>query len=467
MATTVEVLVKTIGGPANGIGGGGAPNGPGKEKDAEAPQSKPGTKILTNIFGGVSKFVKGQLGLNFGLTSMLKQSQIFTSTVGVIFQLMGALVDVILAPFLPLIVPIIRQIGKAVPIVQDWMQRVISPKVDAIVSWITQFLGKWDGSWSMLMGSEGLGGLGDKFLQWWSGIGSGWISGQTVALMDGIVNKLGGLWDWFKETDTRLQGWIITLIITQFKNVGQLVLGMITGAGKFVLGLPMMLAKMSGGLIKMFPLGKLVVGIISGVFKIATGIVKVGSSLLSKLFTAIVSPIKIIWGLLKQFPQKIFSRVAELAKTILGSIGKKLGDLPLIGGMFKKLGSGGLMKTIGTMAKATKAIPILGAVATAGFGAAETWKAFQEHGVKAGLAYGTKTIAATALTGLGFSAAGLAVDVGGSMALGHAFKNGGGSTSGGDIYVTVNGPNKQEQVMIARKNKSMEDTILEVGLDEI
>ena len=41
-----------------------------------------------------------QVGVNVSLGSILKQSQVFTSTLGTMFQLLGALVDVILAPFL-------------------------------------------------------------------------------------------------------------------------------------------------------------------------------------------------------------------------------------------------------------------------------------------------------------------------------------------------------------------------------
>tara|TARA_R110002020_G_scaffold474949_1_gene708071 strand:+ start:2868 stop:4058 length:1191 start_codon:yes stop_codon:yes gene_type:complete len=53
-------------------------------------------KLLNTLVG------KGGLtGINFGLSSLLRQSQIFTTTVGTFFQLAGAYLDVSLAPLMP------------------------------------------------------------------------------------------------------------------------------------------------------------------------------------------------------------------------------------------------------------------------------------------------------------------------------------------------------------------------------
>ena len=92
-----------------------------------------------------------KLGINVGISSILKQSQIFTGTVGSMFQILGALVDVILAPFLPVIVPIIRLMGNMIPIIHktitnliNWYKEKISnpldKKIDAIGASITQKL---------------------------------------------------------------------------------------------------------------------------------------------------------------------------------------------------------------------------------------------------------------------------------------------------------------------------------------
>lgn len=65
-------------------------------------------------------------GISFSVASVLKQSQIFTGVIGTIFQLIGALVDVILAPFLPIVVPILKIIGKWIPKIGDFLQNALS-----------------------------------------------------------------------------------------------------------------------------------------------------------------------------------------------------------------------------------------------------------------------------------------------------------------------------------------------------
>lgn len=78
------------------------------------------------------------IGVNLTLSSVLKQSQVFTSTLGSIFQILGALVDVILAPFLPYIVPAIRRMAEWIPRAAKFAQALaerIGPK-------ISQWLGR-------------------------------------------------------------------------------------------------------------------------------------------------------------------------------------------------------------------------------------------------------------------------------------------------------------------------------------
>jgi len=53
-----------------------------------------------------------KMGIQMGLAGILKQSQIFTSTIGSLFQIFGAFVDVILAPFVPMFIPMIRWLAR-------------------------------------------------------------------------------------------------------------------------------------------------------------------------------------------------------------------------------------------------------------------------------------------------------------------------------------------------------------------
>ena len=57
-----------------------------------------------------------KMGIQMGLAGILKQSQIFTSTIGAFFQIFGAMVDVMLAPLIrPVILPILRWLARQIP----------------------------------------------------------------------------------------------------------------------------------------------------------------------------------------------------------------------------------------------------------------------------------------------------------------------------------------------------------------
>ena len=56
------------------------------------------------------------LGIQMGLAGILKQSQVFTSTVGAFFQIFGAMVDVMLAPLVkPVLMPVMRWMARQIP----------------------------------------------------------------------------------------------------------------------------------------------------------------------------------------------------------------------------------------------------------------------------------------------------------------------------------------------------------------
>jgi len=55
------------------------------------------------------------MGIQMSLAGILKQSQIFTSTLGSLFQILGAFVDIMLAPWIPIIVPGLRKLANQIP----------------------------------------------------------------------------------------------------------------------------------------------------------------------------------------------------------------------------------------------------------------------------------------------------------------------------------------------------------------
>ena len=490
MATTIEVLLKNGGAPSaagqTGAGSGGNKLLGSAGGSTGPPKPTADTPILKKMFGGIGKFVKGQLGLNFGVGALLKQSQIFTSTIGVIFQLLGALVDVMLAPLLPLIIPFIRLLGRLIPKVQQIMNAIVAPAILAIVEWGKKFFGSWSGFGEKIFGAEGLGGLWSNFTGWFTGTASPWMWEKLKDVRDYVGQKLVDMWDWFKGTDTRVKGWIITFFVTQFARIpkflaaiGKIIWHVITLIPKIIVGILKLglrligfFSKISTFFIKMMvgPLpGKIITGIrkfivliIKSIWNVATFILKpilglgrfivVGiGKLLLTVGTFILKGLLglgsfILKGVMK-LPALIYKGALSLISMVMKGLGGVLGKLPFIGGKIekmlggvsnlvdsaknpkklvegigKKLGGGRLVTAIGGMAKLSKAIPVVGALATAGFGAFEVGKAVaQGNYAKAGM-LATKTVAATALTGVGMSAAGLAVDVGGTLAANALFK---------------------------------------------
>jgi len=457
MATTIEVLLKN-GGPPSAAGQTKPP-----EDDKEKDDEKPDPNIFKRMSKGIMGFVKGQLGLNFKVGAILKQSQIFTSTIGVVFQLLGALVDVMLAPLLPLLIPFIRMIGAAIPHIAKFMETHIAPRIQAIVDWVRDFLKNWDGSLDMLLGEKGFGGLLAKLGTWFTKTAAPFIGQALLDLGEFVGQKLVDLWDWFKDADRRIQGWIVTFFITQFHRIPKMLqVGwrlvsrlIIPLMSRFIRRLPGVLGSMSAALIEMmvpvfgdvgvaigkafWAVGRWVMDIIRPkLVAMVKPIVNLGKFVVDGIIKGITKLPGQIYRLFLKIVEQIMSKAGEiLSKSkVFGSIGRTLGRMATLA---KKAQDPKVMsralKSVGIAAKATKAIPVLGAAATLGFGMHETYRAYKEHGREAAFAYAGKTLAATTLTAGGASAAGLLVDVGGSVALGQRYKNGNGDNT---VNLTVN-----------------------------
>jgi hypothetical protein len=115
------------GGDGGGQGGGGG----GASKDQNAIQRE-----LTKLNKSTSKGVGATLGIKLGTASLLKQSQVFTGFVGTIFQLMGAMVDVILAPFLPILIPAIRKMAELIPYMAKYAQNIYDFLDRTLFTWL-------------------------------------------------------------------------------------------------------------------------------------------------------------------------------------------------------------------------------------------------------------------------------------------------------------------------------------------
>jgi len=124
-------------------------SGPGKlvaesAKDVLKPSGK---------FWSILSKNKTILGINVGVGAFLKQSQVFTGAISSILQIVGAMVDVLIAPWLiPLIIPLAKKMASAIPKIQEWSQAladkyvpIIKDKLSAIWNGEGSFMGKiWD-----------------------------------------------------------------------------------------------------------------------------------------------------------------------------------------------------------------------------------------------------------------------------------------------------------------------------------
>ena len=344
---TVNVIMKML----DGAEGDNKENGENKKNNDPKEQRKDRKSTLKSLGSGVKKIT----GLQFGFSAFLKQSQVFTSIIGSIFQLIGALVDVILGPFIPLIIPLISGIAKIIPHVAKFAQ-MIADKLIGFINWIGKLWNEPVATLKALF--EGL----PQFIQ----------------------AGLETFWGWLTASGP------VAEIERQFVKLMAVFPAFRTAVAKFVAKIPGAVMRLGGkliswGLKSMLPgIGHLIV---AGVTK------------------------------LKDF---IINGIKTILKGVWGKLGQVLGKVPMMGKAAKALTSmGGTAKAL---AMGSKAVPVIGSLATLGFGAVETYKAYQKYGWTGAAAYGAKTLAATGLTLTGNSVAGMAVDMGGSVLLDQAFK---------------------------------------------
>tara|TARA_R100000742_G_C4278816_1_gene102161 strand:- start:2003 stop:3322 length:1320 start_codon:yes stop_codon:yes gene_type:complete len=184
-------------------GGGGAPEG---KKDLRSLVSNVGR--ITSGFGKALGKKAGLLGINFGIASVLKQSQLFTGFIGSLFQIVGGFVDVVLAPFMPYAFKVLGYIAKVIPFVQA--------KLTAFTEWIG---GIWEASDGigdfiknvMLEGAANIMAWGQSL---WDMVGnkafwSGLFEGMTGILLD-IWN---GVYDGLTQLFPQIKPYIDDLVV--------------------------------------------------------------------------------------------------------------------------------------------------------------------------------------------------------------------------------------------------------------
>tara|TARA_R110002020_G_scaffold263219_3_gene477601 strand:+ start:85 stop:1359 length:1275 start_codon:yes stop_codon:yes gene_type:complete len=148
-----------------GSGGGTPPPQTPGARDTDKGQRDKSSKDNAKQVGLLGKTMKGVVkatasqpkwwargmkaaGVSMGLSGVLKQSQVFTGTLGAIFQILGAMVDVFLAPFIkPVFMPFIKKMSSWIPKVKaageitfKWLE-AIWPKVFAVLKFFGSIIG--------------------------------------------------------------------------------------------------------------------------------------------------------------------------------------------------------------------------------------------------------------------------------------------------------------------------------------
>ena len=135
MATNIiEIRNQLLGGGGNQSPAANMLEGGSSQAAKDRPASKRDQEgVFKKFFGktGIGKITK-ILGVTFGVSTLLKQSQIFTSMFGTVFQIIGAMADIILAPVFKVLAPKLGEFAeKAVQYANNF-----AGKLEAVLNWL-------------------------------------------------------------------------------------------------------------------------------------------------------------------------------------------------------------------------------------------------------------------------------------------------------------------------------------------
>lgn len=161
----------------------------------------------------------GLAGINLSVSSLLRQSQIFTGFMGALFQILGGFVDVILAPFMPFFVGLMKKLASWIPKVREyaqkayeWLSKHVFPKLrewwDFAVEKIRGVFG-----WAMDMLPKAIAFATDLWsttispmlTKGWEIIQSVWDWGKQhlvppiVATVASVWTLIESTWNWLKD----------------------------------------------------------------------------------------------------------------------------------------------------------------------------------------------------------------------------------------------------------------------------
>lgn len=103
-------------------------------------------KIISTMLNGPAKILGflgkiigkplGLLGISTSVSSLLRQSQIFTGSVGALLQIVGAFIDIMIAPFMPYFASLMKKMGTWIPKIQEFSLKFHEFVVNTVFPWV-------------------------------------------------------------------------------------------------------------------------------------------------------------------------------------------------------------------------------------------------------------------------------------------------------------------------------------------
>ena len=155
-------------------------------------------KTTKNIAQMASKKA-GMAGVSLSLGAILKQSQLFTGFIGSLFQILGAFIDVLLAPLMPFLFKGLAWVAKGIPVLQSLVQRVVDwvagiwKASDGIGSFIANMLlSIIENVWKFVTNMENWKTIGGFVI---SALKAGLAFLWDISLGNLVLQLANGIWD--------------------------------------------------------------------------------------------------------------------------------------------------------------------------------------------------------------------------------------------------------------------------------
>jgi len=211
-----RIQVDITEGGAGVSGGAGQPAGGGAE--AQTPLQKKQLGFFQGIFKTTAKFLP-LLAVAGGIAMLIKKSKVTSAATEAISEILGAIMDVILMPLMPIFVKIMEAIVPLVPIFARLADFVLTPLVnvlvpilESVITTIEGFLRLFDpAEWRKIW--EGLGKWWKELDLWdWVKVTSknfwDWVTGTPKSIWDWVVTSAKSFWDWVTGTSKTIWEWI-------------------------------------------------------------------------------------------------------------------------------------------------------------------------------------------------------------------------------------------------------------------